>query len=155
MPRSRLRRVPSAGITFEGGVFRGMATKHISEVIKHLGVQKSFEAQYSDDRWKQRARDYRSSYGFCRSCRRKDVELHVHHVNYTKGVDLWDAEDDDLVVLCKSCHDLIHVAIRDFRKCASRCNASNIAAICLALKLMIQKHGDKGTLIRIANADEA
>ena len=128
---------------------------HISEILKNLGNKDSLDGRYSDDRWKQRAKDYRRSYKFCLSCRRTDVELHVHHVNYTPGTPIWEASDDDLVALCKSCHELMTAAIRDFRATVSRCNASNVAAICLALKLMIQKHGEKETLTRLSKADEA
>ncbi len=129
--------------------------RHITSILKSMAAPGSFEGQYDDPRWRSRAKEFRRSYGYCSSCRRKGVEMHVHHVNYTNGQPLWDADDTDLVVLCKSCHDLIHVVIKDFRSTASRCNASNIAAICKALKLLLQKHGETGTIRRLIIADEA
>ena len=128
--------------------------RHISKVFKDLANPSSFDSQYSDPRWKNKAYQFRRSCSGCASCKRINVELHVHHINYTPGVPIWEAKEGELVGLCKPCHDLIHVAIRDFRKIASHCNATNIAKISLSLQLMIQKYGDQGTLKRLIRADE-
>jgi hypothetical protein len=128
--------------------------RHISKVLKDMADPGSFDAQYRSKEWKQRTKDCIRTYGCCRSCKRTNVMLHTHHVNYTKGVPLWEAKDEDLVVLCESCHKLITEAIREFRRAASFANAGTIASICLALQLMLQKHGESGTLRRLIKADE-
>jgi len=40
----------------------------------------------------------------CQVCKH-DSELNVHHNNYAN---LWDEQPEDLIVLCKSCHELYH-----------------------------------------------
>ncbi len=111
----------------------------------------SFQQQYSDDRWKRRAKEFRSTYGrFCQSCRREDVVLHVHHVNYQRDVPLWDHGDEDMAMLCEACHQQIHQTIKVFRVIAARCNATNIAAMTGILHKLIQQNGESETLVKLA-----
>lgn len=44
----------------------------------------------------------------CKNCGRRDLSNDVHHLNYRK---LYDVTLDDLVVLCRACHDLAHEAL--------------------------------------------
>ena len=44
----------------------------------------------------------------CASCGTSDETLHVHHKRYVKGRLAWEYEKDQLVSLCKTCHDDDH-----------------------------------------------
>lgn len=123
----------------------------MKSVEQLLAPQSAFSSGYQDQRWIDRAKDFRRSQGnFCRSCKRGDVPVHVHHANYTPGKELWEHDDENLTMLCESCHKQTHKAIKVFRHIAARCNATNIAAITGLLDLMIKKHGEKETMLIIA-----
>lgn len=66
--------------------------------------------EYQDERWKERAAEIRKldDHRCCR-CGRKDVELHVHHLAYPPPpFHIWEATDNELVTLCKECHEEVH-----------------------------------------------
>lgn len=44
----------------------------------------------------------------CAQCNNKDETLHVHHKQYIKGRSAWEYDDEELVVLCESCHQREH-----------------------------------------------
>ena len=44
----------------------------------------------------------------CQCCKSKNKELHVHHLQYKKGVLPQDYENEMLVTLCFDCHDFAH-----------------------------------------------
>lgn len=48
----------------------------------------------------------------CERCGKRDLSNDVHHLRYKK---LYDVTLDDLVVLCRKCHDLTHQALDIFR----------------------------------------
>ena len=66
--------------------------------------------EYQDERWKARAAEIRElDHHQCVMCGAKDVELHVHHLSYPPPpFHIWDAADNELVTLCKDCHEKIH-----------------------------------------------
>lgn len=66
--------------------------------------------EYQDERWKARAAQIRElDHHQCAMCGAKDVELHVHHLSYPPPpFHIWDADDSELVTLCKDCHEKIH-----------------------------------------------
>jgi hypothetical protein len=69
----------------------------------------SYLDKLKDPRWQRRRLEILNRDGFkCRSCCTEDKTLHVHHWRYEKGVEPWDAEDDDLITLCESCHEALH-----------------------------------------------
>lgn len=116
-----------------------------------LAPQSTFSSGYQDERWINRAKEFRRSQGnFCRSCKRGDVPISVHHANYTPGKELWEHNDEDLTMLCNTCHDLTHKAIKAFRNIAAHCNATNIAAITGLLDMIVKKHGDRDAMLKIA-----
>jgi hypothetical protein len=121
--------------------------KAIGEILNGVGPR----SQYSDTRWISRAASFRSTCGrFCQSCRRADIPISVHHVNYDRGRNLWDYEDQDLAMLCEPCHQLIHKSILAFRRLAGHSNATNIAAITGLLTQLVERHGDKTVAIKLA-----
>ena len=66
--------------------------------------------EYQDERWKERAAQIRELDNHkCAMCGAKDVELHVHHLSYPPPpFHIWDAADNELVTLCKDCHEKVH-----------------------------------------------
>ena len=55
---------------------------------------------------KQRKQALRKADNKCQTCNTSLIELHVHHRTYSnKGT---DKESGDLIVLCRTCHRLIH-----------------------------------------------
>jgi hypothetical protein len=69
--------------------------------------------EYQDERWKKRAAQIRELDNHkCAMCGAKDVELHVHHLSYPPPpFHLWDAADNELVTLCKECHEKMHDSV--------------------------------------------
>lgn len=49
----------------------------------------------------------------CVYCWERDVFNDVHHLNYRK---LYDVKLDDLIVLCRKCHDLFHGMLKLHKK---------------------------------------
>ena len=66
--------------------------------------------EYQDERWKERAAQIRELDNHkCAMCGAKDVELHVHHLSYPPPpYHIWDSSDNELVTLCKDCHEKVH-----------------------------------------------
>lgn len=60
----------------------------------------------------------------CRKCGKsiKDAGLDVHHKKYLPNSKPWEYKPEDLISLCRNCHDLLHFLIdnggdlRDFNK---------------------------------------
>jgi hypothetical protein len=121
-----------------------MALKSVQQI---LAPSVGYESQYDDSRWRDRAARFRRKFGnFCQSCRRGDVPIQCHHVNYYPGRKLWEYDDQDLAMLCEPCHKSIHNIIRVFRVIAARSNASNLAAILGLLKMSLDAHGEVQTI---------
>lgn len=49
----------------------------------------------------------------CKNCGLRDLSNDVHHLNYRS---LFDVTLDDLVVLCRKCHDMVHEALEHYRE---------------------------------------
>ncbi len=128
--------------------------KQIKDVLLSASGAQTYANQLRDERWRNRSWEHRKTHNFCNSCRRSDVRLGVHHVNYHRGVTLWEAADTDLVTLCESCHTLISGVIEQLRSTASRCNAGNIAKIALLLQLALRKHGEIAVVNKLARIAE-
>ncbi len=41
---------------------------------------------------------------FCQSCGDDENQLHVHHIKYIFGKEIWDYKDELLITLCHNCH---------------------------------------------------
>lgn len=48
----------------------------------------------------------------CYRCRKRDLHNDVHHLRYRS---LWDVTLDDLIVVCRSCHDIAHVVLDSYK----------------------------------------
>ena len=67
---------------------------------------------YSDllksPKWQKKRLDIMNRDKFtCVKCGDNETELHVHHLQYINGNKPWEYDNNDLVTLCKNCHELI------------------------------------------------
>lgn len=61
----------------------------------------------NSDEWKLLRLDALARSGaFCRLCAKRDLHNDAHHKTYRNGI--WNTSSDDLVILCRNCHELIH-----------------------------------------------
>ena len=77
----------------------------ISEKVKHWGYQKGFNYGFSSRKEAVLNRD-----GYkCQHCGKKNCRLEVHHITYRSngGTD----DENNLITLCKECHDNIHKGV--------------------------------------------
>jgi hypothetical protein len=73
-------------------------------------VAKSYRSQYLDPRWQKKRLKVMESTGFkCESCQSETNTLNVHHKQYIPNRDVWDYENEQLAVLCQSCHEYMHL----------------------------------------------
>jgi hypothetical protein len=69
----------------------------------------TYALKLRDPRWqKKRLQVLDRSEWRCQSCLDSESTLHVHHKQYFKGREPWEYDDDQLVVLCESCHESQH-----------------------------------------------
>lgn len=66
----------------------------------------SLESYYHSDEWKQKAKKIKSDAGSCARCGTKR-KLQVHHLTYSN---VPNENPNDLIVLCRWCHTLVHNA---------------------------------------------
>lgn len=65
------------------------------------------------DAWKQRRTKFMRSQGnVCSRCGADNVPLHLHHKNYDKEFGF--EEDEDLMLICESCHHELHQDLEFF-----------------------------------------
>ena len=58
----------------------------------------------------------------CLSCGDSDKELHVHHLAYRSGTDVWDYDNDELITLCKDCHkEITDIKIKIYKAVDAGC----------------------------------
>ena len=69
----------------------------------------------------------------CQFCDTTDTELHLHHLEYSKDRELWEADSDSLITLCKDCHDLVTDLKRRFGKVMSDSIGFEVADVFLRL----------------------
>jgi 5-methylcytosine-specific restriction endonuclease McrA len=74
-----------------------------------INLDMSVEEQYNHNNWidlKKRILQ-RDKYT-CTICKKKYIELHVHHMIYPKGKFIWEIDEKFLIIVCKECHEKIH-----------------------------------------------
>ena len=62
----------------------------------------------------------------CENCGDKSNQLHVHHRQYFKGKKPWEYENEQLEVLCETCHESAHAMIEMTKQILSYSNHSDI-----------------------------
>lgn len=72
----------------------------------------TYSEKLKNPRWqKKRLERLEESDFSCDNCGDGDSELAVHHRHYKKGAAPWEYDNDDLLVLCKKCHERLHTAL--------------------------------------------
>lgn len=70
---------------------------------------KSYLEKLKDPRWqRKRLESLDLADWTCECCGDKSSTLHVHHKQYLKGREPWEYENDQLEVLCETCHSEEH-----------------------------------------------
>ena len=73
------------------------------------GGDMGFKEQYKHPKWQKRRLEVLEKSGFtCTCCGSDETQLHVHHRQYFKGRMIWEYADDELEVLCETCHQDAH-----------------------------------------------
>lgn len=66
----------------------------------------TYAEMLKDPRWQKKRLEVMQRDGFrCQHCLREDKELQVHHLLYRKGAKPWEYKNEELVTLCKRCHE--------------------------------------------------
>lgn len=98
--RAALFRRHSRIFNFERDVLGPHIATWARDVI--VSHKQSYDEYLASDWWQRRARAKRYSTGYrCEECGESDRVLHVHHLTYAR---LGRERDEDLEVLCESCH---------------------------------------------------
>ena len=64
---------------------------------------------YSHPQWQRRRLEIMQRDHFtCRRCGDDQNTLNVHHRRYRVDRRIWEYDDDDLVTLCRRCHEAVH-----------------------------------------------
>lgn len=102
--RSPARELFSCTLDTEGDLTTTMPVKTESNYSKKL----------RDPRWQKKRLEIMQRDTFaCRKCGDTKSELHVHHIHYLKGKELWEVPNESLVTLCRSCHEGIESLKQD------------------------------------------
>lgn len=68
-----------------------------------------YKKQLLDPRWQKKRLEILNLDNFtCQLCNCKDKTLHVHHLCYNRGANIWDYPNTQLITLCQSCHEWEH-----------------------------------------------
>lgn len=110
-------------------------------------MQMTYSEKLKHPKWQKRRLEILNRDAFtCRHCGDTEKTLHVHHLNYVKGGEPWDAPDGALLTLCADCHA---VAGDEERDAASTlvsalkdhgADASAMYALSLAIDLNLPRH---------------
>ena len=68
-----------------------------------------YKEQLKSPKWQKRRLEILQRDSFtCQICGATDKQLHVHHLTYIPGNDIWDYDDYRLITLCEDCHSEEH-----------------------------------------------
>ena len=69
----------------------------------------NYSKKLSDPRWQKKRLEILQRDDFkCRCCGDDKSELHVHHLVYFAGTEIWEYPDSMMVTLCHTCHQGEH-----------------------------------------------
>lgn len=77
----------------------------------------------------------------CQRCPTRDLSNDVHHLRYRN---LYDVTEDDLLVLCRKCHDAIHISLDAAREAMEEGGTRSLEA----WRIFLAAWGDKPHLVR-------
>lgn len=70
--------------------------------------KQSYSDRLKDPRWQKKRLEILNRDKFtCQYCFDKKSTLHVHHMAYPKGLDIWDVPNYMLITLCENCHSWV------------------------------------------------
>jgi len=65
----------------------------------------------------------------CSCCNAADQQLHVHHRQYFKSRSAWEYSNAELQVLCKDCHERLHVVDEQIKSILCRVPPDEVLAL--------------------------
>lgn len=68
----------------------------------------TYEDMIKDERWKNKRIEVLEAKGYICLCCGEREGLEVHHTYYKFGKKPWEYPTEDLVVLCRKCHNKVH-----------------------------------------------
>lgn len=72
-----------------------------------MATQTEYQKKLLDPRWQRKRLEILNRDGFkCVECHSEYKTLHVHHKNYTFGLDPWDYPDTNFITFCEDCHEM-------------------------------------------------
>ena len=86
----------------------------------------------------------------CQLCHDKETSLNVHHKKYKKDKNPWESENDDLVTLCKHCHEIIEETKKHWEQ--ERFDFEQIKVLAFFYenkKTSLYRYGNRGALLMI------
>ncbi len=110
---------------------------------KELVEGKTARKWYNNPNWEVRVAAYRRKYGNqCTSCKRTNAPTSLHHFVYTrtKGVEYWNAPDEELGLLCKECHTTWHKLVNAFCLTTGRVPVVHLRILLGALSVLTKKY---------------
>lgn len=76
---------------------------------EHMTAKKTYSELLRDPRWqKMRLKKLEDAGWACQRCMDSENTLNVHHNRYIKGRLPWEYDEQELTVLCESCHEAEH-----------------------------------------------
>jgi hypothetical protein len=118
-----------------------------------LAPENKYQKGINSQEWANRKREWlRRNGAWCRSCKRKGLVLHVHHINYEPGRDVCDYGDDELTCLCEECHRDMHAIIRAFRHAIGNCAIMDLKLLMGHLHVVLEKKGPYWAAMKLKEA---
>jgi hypothetical protein len=79
-------------------------------------MAKTYWEKLQDPRWqKKRLQVMENAHFACELCGNAEETLNVHHKQYFKGREPWEYDPNELVCLCKDCHEVAHDYMENFK----------------------------------------
>lgn len=100
-----------------------------------------YRQEINSNEWKSYSKSIRNATDYCQCCRRKDVQLNVHHHNYDPDRHLWEYGSSEVSVLCTGCHHAMHEGLKKFRSFVfGSMTPQSLRALNGALAIAMQNH---------------
>lgn len=90
-------------------------------------MAKSYWEKLQDPRWQKKRLEVMEKCEFsCQLCGENQKTLNVHHKEYFKGFEPWEYEENQLIVLCKDCHENQHSEVDLYKWVGSFANLDGL-----------------------------
>lgn len=122
-----------------------LAVMFSAESFGENKMKLTFTEQYKHPSWQKRRLEMLEYHGWeCEGCQNKDKTLHVHHKQYFKGRMLWEYSNDELQVLCETCHEDVHHVLDGIKEMLTNINIDEAFSL---LAGYFGRYGDINTSI--------